>query len=203
MNFNPNSSFFRAMGTFASFVLVNLVFILTCIPLFTIGAALAAMQRTMMIYIDNESTPLTKTYWKNFRASFKLGTQTWLTVAVIAAVFIFNISFWHNSLAWFATPFLVVVIIASVVLLLMIEVLFPLVGTFQNSYKQTMKNALLMVLPNLGKVLLLVVIDIGAAALFGLTRIGRAMFVIFGFAFWLYIKAFVERKLFTKYSDKV
>lgn len=203
MKFNPDSSFFRAMGTFASFVLVNLVFIVTCIPLVTIGAGLAAMQRTMMRYIDNEATPLTKTYWRNFKASLVLGTQTWLTVLALAAVFIFNISFWRSSPLWFATPVMVVMIIATVVLLMIVEVLFPLVGTFKNSYRQTMKNAALMVLPSFGKVLLLIAIDAGALALFGLTRIGRAMFVIFGFAFWLYIKAFVEKKLFTKYSDKV
>ncbi|MFD1430862.1 YesL family protein [Lacticaseibacillus mingshuiensis] len=203
MKFNPNSSFFRAMGTLVSFVAVNFVFIITCLPVFTIGAGLAAMQRTMMQYIDQSGLSLTRSYLKNFKSSFKLGTTTWLTVLALAAVFIFNVNFWRGLDDWFATPVMVLMIIATGVLLLICQVLFPLVGTFANTYKQTFKNAALLVLPELPKVLLLAVIDVLAALLFIFTSFGRVTFVLFGFAFWLYLKAFVDKKLLADYSDQV
>lgn len=203
LKFNPNSSFFRFMGTLASFALLNWAFLLTCLPIVTIGPALAAMHATMLRYVDNESTALTKTYFQHFKQEFKQATVAWLIMLAAFAVLGFNIAFWRKFDSLIATPILVVMLLATVVAVFILELVFPLLGEFQNTLRQTFKNAALLSLPNFFRVLLLVVIDGAAFGLFYLTNIGRAMFLLFGFAFWLYLKAFVHRMIFTKYSDAV
>ncbi|WP_262315007.1 YesL family protein [Lacticaseibacillus parakribbianus] len=203
MKFNPNSSFFRFMGTLASFALLNWVFLLTCLPIFTIGAALTAMHATQQRYLRIEATPLTKTYLQNFKRNFLQATGAWLIVLVLAAVFGFNIAFWRGNANLLATPVLVLMVLAAVVLVLVVELVMPLIGLFQNTVRQTFKNAVLMIIPNFFWVLLLIAIDGCAFAIFYLTNIGRAMFLIFGFAFWQYIKAFAYRRILAKYTDEI
>ncbi len=203
LKFNPNSSFFRFMGTLASFAVLNWVFLLTCLPIVTIGAALTAMQATQQRYLRIESTKLTRTYWHHFTKNFKQATGTWLILLALAAVFGFNIAFWRGNPNFWATPVLVVMIVAAVVLGLIAELVLPLLGLFQNTVRQTFKNAALMIIPNFFRVLLLVAIDGAAFIIFYLTNIGRAMSLIFGFAFWQYIKAFAYRRILAKYTDEI
>lgn len=203
MKFNPNSSFFRFMGTLFDFTLLNWAFMLTCIPVFTIGASLTAMHATMLAYVDNDATALSKTYFKNFRKNFKQATIAFLLLAVAFLILGFNIAFWRKFDSLFAMPILVVVIVVTAALIFITELVFPLISRFQNTLKQSFKNAALMSLPSFFRVLMLIGIDVAAFGLFYLTNIGRAMFIIFGFAFWLYLKAFVQRTIFAKFSDEI
>lgn len=203
MKFNPNSPFFRFMDTLARFAFLNWCFILSCLPIITIGAALSGMHATLLKYISVESTPLVKSYWHAFKQNFKQATITWLILLAGFSILGFNIAFWHKFQGMIGLPILVIVIIATAVLVLVMELVLPLIGVFTNSIKQAFKNALLMIITNFVPTMLLVWIDGCAYVIFYLTNIGRVMFLIFGFAFWLYIKAFVHRKLFSKYTSEL
>ena len=161
------------------------------------------MHATLLKYVSDESTPLTKTYWHAFKQNFKQATAVWLILLAIFAVLGFNIAFWHKFQGTIGLPILVIVIIVTFVIVLVMELVLPLIGIFTNSIKQAFKNALLMIIPNFVPTMLLVLIDGCAYIIFYLTNIGRVMFLIFGFAFWLYIKAFVHRKLFSKYTSEL
>lgn len=43
MKFNPDSPFFQFMNSLAAFIGLNVIFLITCLPIFTIGPALTAL----------------------------------------------------------------------------------------------------------------------------------------------------------------
>ena len=48
MKFNPDSPFFQFMNSLAAFIGLNLIFLITCLPIFTIGPALTALYTVTM-----------------------------------------------------------------------------------------------------------------------------------------------------------
>ena len=64
------SKFFTIWSNVSDGIFVNVVFVLTCIPLFTYGAAKTALYETAVKWV-NEGDAGVKDYWKSFKANFK------------------------------------------------------------------------------------------------------------------------------------
>ena len=62
MKLNLNAPFFQFINTAFDFVILNICFILTCLPVFTIGAALTALYTVTMAEAEDKGLPFTKTY---------------------------------------------------------------------------------------------------------------------------------------------
>lgn len=202
MKFNTNSPFFQFMRTLVSFTGFNLVFLLTCIPIFTIGTALTAMYATTLKYIDNEDISLTRVYLRNFKSNFKASVSVFLIWALFVAIIGFGIAFWWNFPSVISLPIVIILGLAALIIILVGEFAFPLTARYQNTLKETFKNAALIAISNFFKGLLLVAIDLSAIALFYLSDFARVMILIFGFAFVAYLKSFVLKKVFARYSNE-
>ena len=60
MKLNLNAPFFQFINTAFDFVILNICFILTCLPVFTIGAALTALYTVTMAEAEDKGLPFTK-----------------------------------------------------------------------------------------------------------------------------------------------
>ena len=70
---NPNSPFMKACTFIWHLLVLDVLFLLTCIPVFTIGAASTAMY-TVIFDKENESS-ISKRYFIAFRDNFKSSTK--------------------------------------------------------------------------------------------------------------------------------
>lgn len=70
MKLNLNAPFFQFINTAFDFVILNICFILTCLPVFTIGAALTALYTVTMAEAEDKGLPFTKTYFHTFTRCF-------------------------------------------------------------------------------------------------------------------------------------
>ena len=70
MKLNLNAPFFQFINTAFDFVVLNICFILTCLPVFTIGAALTALYTVTMAEAEDKGLPFTKTYFHTFTRCF-------------------------------------------------------------------------------------------------------------------------------------
>lgn len=200
MKFNTDGPFFQFMGNLVSFTALNLLFLLTCLPLFTIGTAISSLFNTTLAYTENEDIPLAKTYLKNFRLNFKQSTAIFLIVVIAIAVISFNIAFWSKFDSIVAQPIVVILMTILIVIALISELLFPIAGHFQNSIKQIFKNTFLITFSNFFKALLLLAIDASALGIGYISQFARVMFLIFGLAFIAYLKSFLIKEIFKKYA---
>ncbi len=94
MHFNPESPFFQFMNTLASFIGLNVLFLITCLPVITIGPALAALYTVTMQEARKESGYVFTTYLKAFKNNFRQGVAAFLIFLVLALVFLYNVFFW-------------------------------------------------------------------------------------------------------------
>ena len=63
------------INTLCNFIVLNLIFLITCIPVFTIGAALSSLYCVTMKEARGEYGYLVRTYLQEFKKNFKSGTK--------------------------------------------------------------------------------------------------------------------------------
>lgn len=145
---SPDSKFMQGVSRFADLCVLNILFLLTCLPIFTIGAANAALYRVCFQMLKKEEGSVFKSYFRTFRDDFKQATLVWLFLLFIAvpALYYFDLFFTMESVLRYG--FLVFILIFVLVLLTAAYV-FPLLSQFQNTVPITIKNALILSIGNL------------------------------------------------------
>ena len=91
--FNADNKLWSATNSAVDAVLLNIMWLITCIPVFTVGAATTAFYYTTHKVIRNQRSSIWKEYWASFKANFKQATKTWLIFLVIFLIFYFDINY--------------------------------------------------------------------------------------------------------------
>ena len=86
--FSLDSKFSQIMGRVFDLMMLNIIFLIMCIPIVTIGANFTAMYYVTLKMIKNEETYIFRTYWKSFRENFKQATAIWLILLAVLIVLI-------------------------------------------------------------------------------------------------------------------
>lgn len=200
MRFNPDSPFWQFVTLCMRYFVLNLLFVITIIPIVTIGPARAALYSTVFAYHDNEDIDLGREYLKRLKREFLPALGSSAIFATLLAAATFAIVFWNaldTDLAYVVLP---VLIIAGAVMMLTFEYCYPLQARFANTFAGTLRNAAMMPWAAFGQTLALIAIDVAALALFAFTGWFRIAFVLLGFAWLAYAKSFIYLKAFARVS---
>lgn len=201
MNTKPCNPVLDFINTLCSFVVLNLVFLLTCLPVITIGAALTALYSVTEKEADGAYGYMVRTYLREFKKNFTSSTIAFLLLFLSGALLLFNVVFWYSLDSIWGTVVTAVLFLASILWFLTLSYTFPLLARFENSVKQTLQNALCISLCNGKSTLFLLLID--ALALFFCLFLppAKILMVLFGFAFLAYCQSFLFLKVFKPYED--
>lgn len=202
MRFNTESSMFQFLGSLFDFVLLNLIFLLTCIPIITIGPALSALYSVTLQEARGEHGYMLKPYLLAFRENFKKGLILSLLYFIVGAVLLFNLSFWLQLDTTIGNLALVIVTLCTVLYVLSFLYVFALNARFENPLKQTIKNSVLLALSNPKQTVLLFFIPAIVGGLAYLTPLFRVLLLLFGFAFVAYCSSFPLAKVFKTYEPE-
>ena len=190
------------INTLCNFVALNLVFLITCLPVITIGTALSSLYYVTLREARGEYGYLVRTYLREFKNNFKKGTIAFAILFLIGAILLFNIAFWFGTGTMPATILTGVLIAAMIGWFLIFTYTFPLIGRFENSTKQTLKNAFGLAMSNMKATFTLIVIDAFVFFLCLFLSPMKLIMVLFGFAFTAYCQSFVFKKVFEPYETE-
>ena len=142
-------------------VILHFLWLLTSLPILTIGASTTALYYTTMKCIRNGQGGVVKLFFKSFRENFKQATGIGVLALLAGVLCAFDM--------WFAVSrniksMLVIFTIMSLIYLFTVLYVFPLQAQFENTVKATIKNAFLMSIKNLPWTLLMVAITAAIAA---------------------------------------
>ena len=135
--FNPDSKFTHFTNKFSDLITLNLWFVLTSLPLITIGASATAMHYVLLrIYRDELEYSITKNFFRAFRENFRQATAIWIVYIVFGAVLFADLFFITNP------GFLkILVTIVSILLILSLSWIFVLQSRYANPVHATIRNA--------------------------------------------------------------
>lgn len=190
------------INTLCNYVVLNLVFLITCLPVITIGTALASLYYVTLREARGEYGYLVRTYIKEFRKNLKSGTAAFAVLFIIGAVLLFNTAFWFGLGGIPAGVVTGIMIIAMIAWLFTFTYTFPLVARFENTTKQTLKNAFCLMMSNVKATLALLLIYALAVFLCIFLAPMKIMMVLFGFAFIAYCQSFIFKKVFEPYEKE-
>ncbi len=157
--FSPDSKIMLALGHLCDLVILNVVYLFTCLPVFTIGAATAALYTACFPMGTETEGALLRTYFRGFRENFRQGTAVFCLLLpgellCAGAVWLFypQAGMTRYACAPFAVVLAVLVFLGCYV--------YPLLSRFQNTVKQTMKNALLLSIGYLPRTVCMAVLNL-------------------------------------------
>lgn len=202
MKFNIGSPVFQFLGTLFDFVILNVIFLVTCIPVITIGPAVSALYTVTLREARNEQSGIVRPYFAAFKSNFKHSFLLSLVYAMIGAVLLYNLAFWSQKKTAFGTVFLLIIALCTLLYIVSLLYVFALSARFDNTIKQTVKNSLLIALTNPVQTLLLLVILVIGSALTYVSPMFRVFLIIVGFAFLAYCASFPLTKVFRKYEEQ-
>lgn len=146
MRLNPDAPVMRFFARLFDLALLQILFLLTSIPLITIGAGLTAMFSVCRKLYQDSVVSLTRTYFEDFKSGFRQSTVAWLVFLACGGLLVLDILYYKGQSEEFLTlPLLVAYVLLALLLAEFIYV-FPLMAWFDNRLSAHFKNAPMLAL---------------------------------------------------------
>ena len=201
MKFDPDSRAFQILSRFTELVLLQLLFLLTCIPILTAGAGLTALFAVTRKLRHDAVGGVAKAFFREFAANWKKATPAWLIVLAVAVLLYLDITYYTMEGTTMNKLSLVVVILLAVVVYLDALYLFPMLAWLDQKLLPQMRNALLLSVAHFLTTFLVTVIY-GLAAI--LARYLLPLFLLIGISAPIYLSTgLLERALAKQAPDLI
>ncbi len=197
--FNIDSPIMQALGKMADLMWLNVLTLICCIPIVTVGASLTAMNYMALKIVRDEECYITKGFFKSFKENFRQATVIWLILAVAAIVLISDFYVIWSLGFDFNIVLKIAIVVAAVFVVFTGLYVFPVLAKFDNTIKQTFKNAFLMSIMQFPKTILM-------AALYVLPLFLGFLFyqiIPLVFVFGLSVPAWLSAKLYNKFFQRL
>lgn len=139
----------RILGRFTDLLTVSILWIICSIPIVTLGASTTALYTMTLRMVRGEEGKLTDGFFRAFRKNFKQATAIHIILLVIGALIWFYRGIAGLLPGAMSAFFSGVSIMFAVLWLMEAVFVYPVQARFENTVKNTMKNAWMMAAGNL------------------------------------------------------
>ena len=191
-----DGKFVKVLNRIADLVGLNLLAILFCIPIITIGASITAVYGCIFRIQEKREGYLTKDFWKLFKECFRSSTIIYLVGAAVVAMLYLDYQIFATDSR---LDILQVLVVAGGILVAEIfTYAFPMESYFENSLKATVKNALLLGISNIPYTLLMLGINVFPFFLVAKIPVTFGIWFLIGISVGAWINSFFLKKIFSK-----
>lgn len=199
--FNTDNKVMRVCERIFDFVCLNLIFLLSCLPLLTIGAAKIALYTVLEEMRNQQHVTVIKSYVDSFKSSLKLGLILFSFEILYFGIIILDLWFIYRQTT---LPFLVMKIICLGLLflgLLFSQIIYPLAKQHRGDIISLFKMTLLQISFNMLRSFLLLAILLVVFLLYLSTSVtlvfGTFYLIIAGFSNFAYLQIVTIEKMKT------
>ena len=202
--FDTDNFLMRFCEKVLDIVTVNLLFVVSCLPIVTIGVAKISLYQTIFEVKSSRRVPVFKTYTRAFKQNLKLGLQLGLLELGIFLISVVDLSlFWGQTSLGFQ---LIKAICLGILIFLTLVMLasYPIAARYDLTWKEVLQKGLLLVSFNFVWFFLMFAIILLIMMLLYLSGftlvLGGSAFLLFGFGLLAFCQAGLMEKLFAKYQ---
>ena len=200
--FNYDNPLMSGLGRLVDLIVLNLLTILFCIPIITIGASVTACHYAALKIRRGEGHVL-ENFWKSFRVNLGESTVIWIVLVINVALCLRVVLFYSTS-ETLGSIIKGICLIALVFWLLTGCWVFPMQSKFINNIGTTIKNSFFFAFKYLLKTILMLVVNllpIAVFLLFGFYAIPILLLV--GFSVPAYLCAIQYDRKFQEVEDMI
>lgn len=164
MNFlkmdGPVMNFLR---TITNFLILQLLFLLCCIPIITIGAALSAKYHVAMKLVKDEGEGVVKSFFAAFKSNFKDATPVWITQLIIYILIYIDWAWMlEQGIRLIPIPYLIAMIVITCVANFVGMVIFPMISRFEMTKTKLYKGTVTFVFTHFFQLLGIFLLNLAA-----------------------------------------
>lgn len=160
--FELNSPASKLLTNVCNLILVNLIFMITCLPIVTIGASLCGLYKVLFKIINKEpEISVFKVYLTEFKRCFLRATALWIPMIAICLFFALELYWILNGLEGTSQWMMVPILLVAVLMFCIAIYYFPLLAVFDNTTKETFRNSILLGIGNLPTTIMVFMIHFG------------------------------------------
>lgn len=189
--FAPGTKLSEILTLAFDLILLNLIFILTCIPVITIGAAVTSLYKVAMQTATKRGGGITREYFAEFKASIIKGSGIFLAEIGVIGLLTLDLLIWRMFIT--DAAYTVVAVISFVLMALAIIIsfwCFAILSRFENTFKQTIINGCMFALRYCVQTLIMMALTAGWIFLLLYFSYLWWLLVLFGFSLPAYLKMF-------------
>ena len=205
MRFNwTDNVVMRALGKIGDMICLNVMWLICCIPIITIGASTTALYAVMLRMVKNEEGYIFRGFLKAFKSNFKQSTLIWLILLLLGIVWTvdFRVAGFIPGMAGIILS--AIFLALGFILLSVMIYIFPLTARYENGIKATFKNALILTVAKLPYTFLMVAIVVAAV----FASLWSAFTLLFSLPLWLiiggaliaWVNSYILRRVFVVFE---
>ena len=181
--FDPDSRLMQFLSRVADLLVLNLLWLICCVPVVTAGASTTAMYHVLRHWQDGEGPSVARDFFRSFRDDFRQATPVFLILLLptVSLVLSFPAIFQGGA----EVPFYLRVMwmISALLVTFAVSYVYPLMSHFDDTLLHTIRNALILSFAKLPRTLLVCALNLLPLAVLLL----NPAFFVNSLIFWLLI----------------
>lgn len=159
--FSPEGALFRFTERLVNLVALNMLYLIFCIPIVTIGPATVALRYVTLKYAENVEDRVWAPFIHSFRQNLKQGMlvgviSTFLGLALAWALYIIYQLVMKDD--GFNMVMLVLVSLSCIIYLMMMGYVYPMIARYENTTRQIFRTSLILAIRHLPATVCLAII---------------------------------------------
>lgn len=195
---------YRFLSRLMELALLNIMFLIFCIPIITIGASSTALYSVTLKMVRNEESNVCSGFVQAFKKNFKQSTIIWIYLLIAGFILSMNYFLLQSYTGKFSLIVILSLFFITFIYLLLTVLVFPYVSRFKNTVKESVVNVLKIAVANPSRTILVLIISIGPVVLMFLSPylfiFQLYVSVFFGFSLVAYLNSFLFRDIYAKYE---
>ena len=197
--FNMDNPFWRTMGKLVDVAWLNILWLICCIPIVTVGPSTTALYYVMLKLVRDEESHNTRSFFRSFKQNLKQGIIIWLIMLAVFFFIVMDIRAYRTFQNNIATVLSFVFIGLLIIYVLVMNYVFPVLSKFDNTVRRTIQNAFLMSIRHIGWSILMSAVFIGIMLV--LIWVFPPLMLL-GYGLVAFINSYILVHIFDKYIPK-
>lgn len=191
------------LNKMADIMWLNILTVICCIPLFTVGASFTAMHYVALKIVRGEEGYITKDFFRAFKQNFVQATIIWFILLIVGGFLIgdyYIVKKMGVGINGIIRTALWTIAIFTAFMAIMV---FPVLSKFSNTIGGTIKNALIIGALQFPKTILMIVMFFFPVIIYAISLRILPIAILFGFSLPAYFSAMLYNRTFAKLEDRV
>lgn len=203
---NPEGVFFQFLSRVGDLIILNVLFLICCVPIVTVGAAYAALCKVCMDMVYEQEAGMVKGFFLAFKENFKQATVVWIVELLVIVSLVCDAMLILTFLPGSKIMYILLGVLAFLVLCVCTH-MTPLLIRYRNGLRQHLSNAMVLAVIRLPRTLLMIVVSCAPLIVLALSVLQASTVFFDTLVFWLAIgcavMAYINMNLYKGVYNKL
>lgn len=201
---NQDNKIMNFFSRVVDLLLLNFLFVITSLPVFTLGASLTALFSAAMKLVRNEESYVSKDYFRAFKTNFRQATVSFWAFALVLALLSGNLMISYQQSGSFYLVLRMISFLFVIFIGIYFLYFFPVLARFYFTTRQILLHIPHMILTHFSNFILLIILLIPLIFLCVYSLFTATCVIVFGcicgFSVYAYVMSMLFRKIFEPYE---